>query len=102
MKRIFMWLFALCIISNAFADDLKGVRIYVNPGHGGYDSDDRSVATIPFPTTYSADTGLWESISNFTKGLYFRYLLESHNATAIMSRVTNTSEDDNTRSTIAP
>ena len=101
MKRIFMWLFALCIISNAFADDLKGVRIYVNPGHGGYDSDDRSVATIPFPTTYSDETGFWESTSNLTKGLYLRDLLESQNATVIMSRVTNTTEDDIRVSTIA-
>lgn len=101
MKRIVMWLFALCFISSIHADDLTGVKIYINPGHGGYDSGDRSVATIPFPNTYADETGFWESSSNLTKGLHLRDLLESQNATVIMSRVANTTEDDRGLSTIA-
>ena len=101
MKRIVMWLFALCFISSIHADDLTGVKIYINPGHGGYDSGDRSVATIPFPNTYADETGFWESSSNLTKGLHLRDLLESQNATVIMSRVANTTEDERGLLTIA-
>ena len=30
------------------AQDLTGYRIYINPGHGGYDSNDRFIAATGF------------------------------------------------------
>lgn len=70
---------------------LAGIKIYVNPGHGGYDSNDRSCWTIPIPETWINPDGYWESKSNLTKGLALRDLLESAGATVIMSRTTNNS-----------
>lgn len=67
-----------------FAQDFSGIRIYINPGHGGHDSDDR----------YIAETGFWESESNLSKGLHLRDMLLSMNATVKISRTTNTTADD--------
>ena len=93
MKKIIFFLFALCmgaVVVNA--TDLKGVKIYINPGHGGYDPNDRSVATIPFPVEWlKTGEGFWESKSNLIKGLYLRDLLLASNATVMISRTENTS-----------
>ncbi|MBD3226317.1 MAG: hypothetical protein GF313_16430, partial [Caldithrix sp.] len=67
-----------------FAQDFTGIKIYINPGHGGYDSDDR----------YIPQTGFWESEGNLTKGLYLRDLLESLGAEVYMSRTKNRTQDD--------
>ena len=80
---------------------LSGLKIYVNPGHGGHDSDDRSCWTIPVPTLWTDPNGYWESNSNLTKGLALRDLLLSAGATVIMSRVNNTTADDRALSAIA-
>lgn len=70
---------------------LSGVKIYVNPGHGGHDSNDRSCWTIPVPETWSNPNGYWESNSNLVKGLALKEMLEKAGATVIMSRTTNKS-----------
>ena len=44
-------------------------HVYINPGHGGYDSDDRNMVIYPFHQGDSA--GSWESKSNLRKGLAF-------------------------------
>lgn len=100
MKRILTWACIFFFATLIFAGDLTGIKIYINPGHGGYDGDDRSVATIPFPQSYAGETGFWESTSNLTKGLKLRDLLESQNATVIMSRIANTTDDDRKLSSI--
>lgn len=64
--------------------DLAGYRIFVNPGHGGFDSNDRHIVATDF----------WESQGNLVKGLYLRHILTNINATVFMSRVTNTTADD--------
>ncbi len=55
------------------ADDL---RIYINPGHGGWGPNDRPMATIPYPNLSSTgrpDTcGFYESNTNLWKGLEMR------------------------------
>lgn len=40
----------LCLLCAGLnAKDLTGVRIYINPGHGGFDAaNDRNVVTIPY------------------------------------------------------
>jgi len=78
-------LFILFIFSGIIsAQDFDGVKIYLNPGHGGHDSNDR----------YIAGTGFWESDGNLTKGLYLRDLLIAHNANVMISRTQNRTEDD--------
>lgn len=64
--------------------DLTGYRIFINPGHGGYDSDDRHMIATDF----------WESEGNLVKGLYLRDLLSNMKAEVYMSRTTNNTGDD--------
>ena len=98
MKKIFLFLCIAFSFSALAAKDLTGVRIYVNPGHGGYDitgntnTDDRNVASLGHPR--GDITGFWESASNLSKGLHLRDHLLEHNATVKISRTTNTSADD--------
>lgn len=71
--------------------DFTGLKIFINPGHGGHDGDDRHMIATDF----------WESEGNLTKGLFLRQLLEDRNATVYMSRTTNYTSDDLALSTIA-
>jgi gliding motility-associated-like protein len=99
MKKIIL-LFLLAFFAGTVIaqTDLTGIKIYINPGHGGYDSDDRNVLTIPFEL---GDTlGFYESKSNLMKGLYLRDLLLAQNATIMMSRTLNRTQDDRVLSTI--
>ncbi len=100
MKTIFFLLtFAITLISNLNAADFTGTKIYINPGHGGWDANDRNIETIPFAL---GDTlGFYESKSNLIKGLYLRDLLQAKGATVIMSRTRNRTEDDRSLSEIA-
>lgn len=92
MKRLNILLIGLVSSLCVGATDMKDLKIYVNPGHGGHDSDDRNVTVPPF--TSGDPEGFWESNSNLTKGLYLRDLLQGLGANVMMSRVTNTTEDD--------
>ncbi|OPZ01900.1 MAG: N-acetylmuramoyl-L-alanine amidase [Bacteroidetes bacterium ADurb.BinA395] len=100
MKKIISFFFVLMLIFSAKAVDFTGIKIYINPGHGGYNgANDRNVQTIPFAL---GDTlGFWESASNLTKGLALRDLLQAANATVYMSRTQNREEDDRALSEIA-
>jgi hypothetical protein len=64
--------------------DFTGYKIFINPGHGGYDSDDRHILATDF----------WESQGNLVKGLFLRDILVKMNATVSMSRTTNNTQDD--------
>lgn len=94
---IFLTLF-ICIALQA--GDFTGVKIYINPGHGGYDgANDRNLITINYAL---GDTlGFWESWSNLQKGLALRDMLQAANATVYMSRTQNRDEDDRLLSEIA-
>ncbi len=68
-----------------FGQNFNGVKIYINPGHGGHDpSNDR----------YIPQTGFWESEGNLTKGLRLRDYLVSMGANVKMSRTQNRDADD--------
>jgi len=100
MRKIFVLLtFAITLVLNIKAADFTGTKIYINPGHGGWDANDRNLATINFPL---GDTlGFYESKSNLLKGLHLRDLLQANGATVIMSRTKNRTEDDRSLSEIA-
>jgi len=88
MKKLLNIIFFLLIgVSTMFSQDLTGVKILVNPGHGGFDANDRNMVIFPFEA--GDPKGFWESQSNLDKGLQLRDLLTSANATVIMSRSTN-------------
>ena len=73
-------------------------HVYINPGHGGYDSDDRNMVIYPF--TQGDSAGSWESKSNLRKGLALKEILEKKGYKTSISRVTNTTADDLALSTI--
>lgn len=92
MKKINLFMLAAATAVTVNAADLNGLKIYVNPGHGGYDSDDRNVAIPPY--ALHDENGFWESKSNLVKGLALRDMLESFGTHVDMSRTTNTTADD--------
>jgi N-acetylmuramoyl-L-alanine amidase/sugar lactone lactonase YvrE len=93
---LFLTLFAVVTLSAA---DLTGIKIYVNPGHGGHDpANDRNIVTIPFPA--GNVNGFWESNSNLAKGLALREYLQNAGATVVISRTLNRDEDDRALSSI--
>ncbi len=83
MNKLLISLLLLSGLSQA--QDFSGIKICVNPGHGGND---------PANDRYIEATGFWESESNLTKGLHLRDLLESHGATVVMTRTQNRDADD--------
>lgn len=78
--------------------DFKDFRIYINPGHGGHDANDRNVKIYPFAG--GDPNGFWESNSNLDKGLKLRDWLNELGFQTMMSRVTNTTADDRSLSAI--
>lgn len=95
MKKIKLIIVLLALtIVNMSAQSLAGYKIYINPGHGGRDSDDREIKL-------SNDVTFWESEGNLYKGLHLKTMLESLGATVYMSRVTNSTSDDLPLSQIA-
>ena len=63
--------------------DLSGIKICIDPGHGGNNpANDRHL--IPDP-----GTDFWESESNFQKALLLKSLLEAKGASVILTRNTN-------------
>ena len=99
MKKITGLILVLFLCFFASAVDFTGKKIYINPGHGGYDgANDRNLITINYPLN---DTlGFWESYSNLQKGLALRDMLQASGATVIMSRTQNRDEDDRSLSEI--
>ncbi len=87
-------------------------KIYINPGHGGYDSDDRlmyiypifvdvSNSTLNEKDGYKREQSFWESVSNLDKGLRLDTILRDLGFQTKMSRVTNTTADDRSLSGIS-
>lgn len=94
MKKIFLLAASAFLACSAInAQDLDGVRIYLNPGHGSWGPNDRPMATIPYPNlveTGRPDTcGFYESNTNLWKCLKLGNKLESWGAYVLYSRVKN-------------
>ena len=66
------------ITSFSSAQSLFGVKICIDPGHGGHD---------PANDRYIPQTGFWESDGNFGKSLFLRDLLEDLGAIVILTRL---------------
>ena len=66
----------LCAVGAIMADTADDVRIYINPGHGGWGPNDRPMATISYPmlsSTGRPDTcGFYESNTNLWKAFEMR------------------------------
>lgn len=101
MKRILFLAIAAILMAfqGADAKRMSDLKIYINPGHGGYTGDDRPIHLYPFEKN---DTlGYWESKSNLYKGLHMYHILDSLGATPMLSRIKNTQEDDRSLSSIS-
>jgi len=98
-KKLFLTtLMASSMALLAGARSAEGLTVYINPGHGGHESDDRNVVIAPY--AQGDPNGYWESNSNLSKGLQLRDMLQAKGYKVVMSRVTNTSDDDLALSTI--
>lgn len=90
MKKFTIFALLLSCIVMTQAADLTGVKIYLNPGHGGWNgANDRNISTIPYG--YGDTLGFWESSSNLKVAEYLEEMLLKANATVYMSRRTNQS-----------
>ncbi len=67
-------------------------RVFINPGHGGHDDDDRYIPTWVIAAQDTAH--YYESNSNLTKGLALDEILHNKGYETILSRKTNRTEDD--------
>ena len=87
--------------------DPRDYKIYINPGHGGYDSDDRLMYLYPVFVNqtvqpgYTREQSFWESVSNLDKGLRLDTILRDLGFQTKMSRITNTTDDDRSLSGIS-
>ena len=94
MKKLLFSLFAIAMtagVATAGQDISKeDVRIYIDPGHGGFTSEDRHMTTI---NTHANDTlDFWETTTNLWKGLKCRQELIDNGVPAAnikLSRVKN-------------
>ena len=84
-------------------------KIYINPGHGGYDSDDRLMYLYPIfigsvvneELGYTREQSFWESTSNLDKGLRLDTMLRALGFQTKLSRIHNTTADDRSLSGIS-
>ena len=71
---------ALCTVGMSLAVTADDVRIYINPGHGGWGPNDRPMATISYPmlsSTGRPDTcGFYESNTNLWKAFEMKEALQ--------------------------
>ena len=103
MKKSFLTLVLIMVVT-VTVTAIAGVdgnympHVYINPGHGGHESDDRNVVIYPF--TAGDTSGYWESNSNLKKGFALNNCLKAKGYTTSMSRVTNDANSDLALSTI--
>ena len=100
MKKMLLQSMLMAALMAVFAVSVASAQphVYINPGHGGYDSDDRNMVIYPF--TQGDSAGSWESKSNLRKGLALQEILQNKGYKTSISRVTNTTADDLALSTI--
>jgi len=92
-RNIFLIALFSFLSSSLFSQDLTGIRILINPGHGGWDSDDRGIPTPLYPSV-APNVGFWESQSNLDKGLQLKDMLEKLDCAVQMTRTQNRTQDD--------
>ncbi len=68
-----------------FAQSLSGVKVCIDPGHGGHNSSNDRHVVIP---------DFWESEGNYSKAIHLNEILTSLGATVIVTRHGNSDSDD--------
>lgn len=86
-------LFAVCCLllgaGSLRSQGLSGMKICIDPGHGGAGSNDR-----PLDIDGNGSIDFYESESNWQKALFLKPLLESRGAIVLLTRNTNTYNPD--------
>ena len=81
MKKLILSIFALfAVVLSASA-----IKVYIDPGHGGWNADSRNMLTITHPS-YNDTAGFWESNTNLWKCWYFEKKLKDVGYTVKKSR----------------
>lgn len=95
MKKTILFALALIVSVALMAEGLSGLKVYINPGHGGWNEvNDRHIGTISYPTRINGvcDTlGFWESSSNLKVAFDLEEMLLNAGCEVMMSRRTNQS-----------
>ena len=85
MKLIYKVIFMIFLTAATFAQSLDGIKICIDPGHGGHDpANDRHIIIPDF----------WESEGNYYKALHTEEILTSLGATVILTRHGNDDSDE--------
>ena len=85
MKFACKILIMIFLTTAAFAQSLDGVKVCIDPGHGGHDpANDRHIIEADF----------WESEGNYYKALHAEEILTSLGATVILTRHGNDDSDE--------
>lgn len=88
MKRILFIILAALVATTAVeAKKMSDLNVVVDPGHGGYDGDDRPIKIHPYEQ--NSPDGYWESKSNLVKGLHLKNILDSLGVKCTLTRVHN-------------
>lgn len=88
MKRILFIILAALVATTAVeAKKMSDLKVVVDPGHGGYDGDDRPIRIWPYEQNDTA--GYWESKSNLVKGIHLKNILDSLGVDITLTRVHN-------------
>lgn len=89
MKRlalIILSAFMTCMVAEAVK--MNELNIVIDPGHGGYEGDDRGMDIWPYCTV--TPESMWESKSNLWKALHAKDILDSIGTKITLTRVHNT------------
>ncbi|NOX65139.1 MAG: T9SS type A sorting domain-containing protein [Chlorobi bacterium] len=85
MRLIYTVIFIVLFAAVSFAQSLDGIKVCIDPGHGGHDpANDRHVVEADF----------WESEGNYYKALHAEDILTSLGATVILTRHGNSDSDE--------
>lgn len=88
MKKIALILLtALVSVGTIEAKKMSELTVVIDPGHGGYDGDDRGLDIYPYCAV--VEEGYWESKSNLVKGLHLQNILDSLGVDVHLTRVHN-------------
>lgn len=99
-RRLYTALIAALAIALGAGAVSNVYKIYINPGHGGHDSDDRPT-DLPAELGFTGSDRFYESDGTLTRGKYLNEFLQGLGYSTKMSRTTNYSSDDLALSTIA-
>ena len=93
MKRIALIIlsaFMTCMVAEAVK--MNQLNIVIDPGHGGYDGDDRGMDIWPYCVV--TPESMWESKSNLWKGLHAKAILDSIGTKITLTREHNNYNED--------